>query len=177
MMVNDFEKQLTGGHPNSLGNTVQVVEEVLANTARFEDLFQCYFSKDEVVRLRVSNAMKRICKENKALLVPYLNRFLDEISTIHQASAQWTLAQLFLSLEKDMSPEQLKKAKNILVYNLENQDDWIVLNMTMKTLGDWSFSDVQLKQWLLSQLERLCLDKRKSVAGGANKLRIKLMEG
>ena len=65
----DFEERLTGGHPNSLGKTVEVVEEVLANPERFEELFNCYFSDDAVVRLRVSNAMKRVGKENRQLLI------------------------------------------------------------------------------------------------------------
>ena len=90
-----LEERLTGGHPNSLGNTVEVVDDVLKNPALFNELFQCYFSADEVVRLRVSNAMKRVCKENEEMLVPYIDKFLGEISKIDQASTQWTLAQLF----------------------------------------------------------------------------------
>ena len=54
-----FEARLSGGHPNSLGDTVKVVEEVLKQPKRFKELFDCYLSDDEVVRLRTSNAMKR----------------------------------------------------------------------------------------------------------------------
>jgi hypothetical protein len=84
--MKDFETQLTGGHYNSLGNTLTVVETVLANPERFEELFNCYFSNNEVVRLRVSNAMKRICKEHKELLTPFIDRFLNDASPIDQAS-------------------------------------------------------------------------------------------
>lgn len=103
--MHSIEEKLTGGHPNSLGNTIEVVESVLADPAKFQELFDCYFSYDEVVRLRVSNAMKRICRERKELLLPYLNRFLDEISLIDQASTQWSLAQLYKMLEADMTEE------------------------------------------------------------------------
>ncbi|MEO1011380.1 MAG: hypothetical protein AAFX53_08750 [Bacteroidota bacterium] len=168
--MDSFEEQLTGGHPNSLGNTVVVVETVLSRPDLFEELFQCYFSKDAVVRLRVSNAMKRIAKMNKALLIPYINRFLSEISAIDQASTQWTLAQLFLLLEKDMDNGQIQKAKNILMHNLSYHKDWIVLNMTMETLGRWARTDEKLKSWLFPHLERLRLDNRKSVAQKAKKL-------
>jgi len=30
-MKSNFEQRLTGGHPNSLENTVEVVEEILSN--------------------------------------------------------------------------------------------------------------------------------------------------
>jgi hypothetical protein len=59
-MNETFEAMLAGGHPNSLGRTVEVVDLVLADRDRLAELFQCYFSADEVVRLRVSSAMKRV---------------------------------------------------------------------------------------------------------------------
>lgn len=164
-----FEKRLQGGHPNSLGNTIEIVDEVLRNTHLFDELFNCYLSKDEVVRLRVSNAVKRIGKENRGLLVPYLDRFLNEISKIDQASTQWTLAQLFLLLERDMEDSQMTKAKSIMKNNLANHQDWIVLNQTMDTLGKWAKKDRELKAWLPPHLKRLSMDNRKSVSKKAQK--------
>ncbi|UZO79649.1 hypothetical protein NBT05_11875 [Aquimarina sp. ERC-38] len=170
-----FQEMLTGGHPNSLGRTVEVVDIILHDHRRIEELYQCYFSQDEVVRLRTSNAMKRICKEEKQLLLPYVESFLNEISLLNQASAQWTLAQLFLELTPDFTKEQKKKATDILKHNLIHQKDWIVLNMTIKTLGNWSKKDQKLKDWLFPQLEYLEKDKRKSVANSARKT-MKLLE-
>lgn len=97
---------LTGGHPNSLGRTIEVVEMVLADPDRFADLFACYGSADAVVRLRVSNAMKRVDADRHDLLVPYLDRFIDQVGALDQASAQWTLAQLFDRLSGDMNAAQ-----------------------------------------------------------------------
>jgi hypothetical protein len=166
----NFENRLKGGHPNSLGNTVELVEEVLADSSLFDELFACYASDDEVVRLRTSNAMKRIAKSNRQILLPYIDRFLAEISTIQQASAQWTLAQLFGMLEKDMSDTQIAQATQIMKDNLANQQDWIVLNQTMDTLARWSKKDRELEVWLIPYLKRLSTDSRKSVAKKANKI-------
>ena len=168
--MENFEKQLQGGHPNSLGNTLEVVETVLANPNLFEALFNTYHSEDAVVRLRVSNAMKRVCKERPNLLLPYIDRFLSEIAAIDQASTQWTLAQLFKALDKDLSPEQRSKAKGIIQRNLSQHEDWIVLNQSMETLSFWSKQDQNLKLWLEPHLERLVKDKRKSVARKAAKI-------
>ncbi|UJH67869.1 hypothetical protein [Allomuricauda sp. SCSIO 65647] len=166
----DFEQRLKGGHPNSLGNTVELVDEVLADHGLFDELFHCYFSEDEVVRLRVSNAMKRICKAKKDLLLPYLDRFLDDIANIDQASTQWTLAQLFLLLENDMAKAQMAKAKTLLKHNLAHHNDWIVLNQTMDTLAKWAKKDEELQKWLIPHLERLTNDNRKSVSKKALKV-------
>ncbi len=168
--MSNFENRRKGGHPNSLGNTMEIVEEVLAEPSKFDELFHCYFSDDETVRLRTSNAMKRVCKEQKPLLIPYIDRFLGDISKIDQASTQWTLSQLFLMLENDMTPEQHGKALEVMKGNLAHHSDWIVLNTTMDTLGQWARRDQGLEAWLIPHLERLSQDPRKSIAKRSNKL-------
>jgi hypothetical protein len=175
MTSESFEEMLTGGHPNSLGRTIEVVDIVLSNSARLSDLYNCYFSVDEIVRLRTSNAIRRISLENPEWLVPYINKLIFEISKINQASAQWTLADLFQTLSVFMSETQKTSAKKILQDNLENYTDWIVLNNTMDVLGKWATKDSILKEWLLPHLERLALDPRKSVAGPAKKIKTALM--
>jgi len=175
MTSESFEEMLTGGHSNSLGRTIEVVDIVLANSTRLSDLYNCYFSADEIVRLRTSNAIKRISLENPEWLIPYIDKFISEISNINQPSAQWTLANLFQTLAVFMSETQRNKAKNILQKNLETYTDWIVLNNTMDTLSKWAKNDSILKEWLLPHLERLVHDSRKSVSGRAKKIKTALI--
>ncbi len=175
--MRDFEKRLTGGHPNSLGNTIEVVDEVLDNQELFDELFNCYFSEDEIVRLRVSNAMKRICKVKPEYLLPYIDRFLNEIALIDQPSTKWTLALLFEMLDKNFSTEQLEKAKSIVKHNLESEPDWIVLNNSMETLAKWGKNDSALMTWLLPNLKKLSSDQRKSVAKRAQKILDRVSKG
>ena len=150
--MSNFEERLKGGHPNSLGNTVEIVDEVLAKNELFNELFNCYFSHDEIVRLRTSNAMKRICKAKKTMLTAYIDRFLTDIAQIDQASTQWTLSQLFGMLEKDMDEKQIGQAKKIMKNNLANHNDWIVLNQTMDTLTKWAKTDAELNDWIKPHL-------------------------
>lgn len=169
-MTERFEDILTGGHPNSLGRTVEVVEMVLDAPERMDELFGCYRSHDEVVRLRTSSAMKRVEEARRELVLPFVNRLIDEIGGLDQASAQWTLATLFGRMKKDMSPAEKSGALTILKRNLEHHQDWIVLNTTMDTLAAWSVDDVGLRDWLRPHLQRLQKDPRKSVSGRARKI-------
>lgn len=175
MKSDSFEEMLTGGHPNSLGRTIEVVDIVLANSTRLSDLYNCYFSTDEIVRLCTSNAIKRISLENPEWLISYIDKLISEISNINQPSAQWTLANLFQTLSGFMSESQRNNSKRILQKNLETYTDWIVLKNTMDTLSKWAEKDSTLKEWLLPHLERLTNDPRKSVAGRAKKIKAKLM--
>lgn len=165
----NFEQMLSGGHPNSLGRTLEVFQFVLQDKDKLEDLYQCYFSEDEVVRLRVSSAMKRVCIEHPDWVYPYTDKLLSEISQIDQASTQWTLAILFRLMSELLTPEQHTSAMKILQTNLDNHTDWIVINTTMETLFEWSKTDTELHQWLIPRLERHSQSDKKSIAGRAKK--------
>ena len=161
---------LSGGHPNSLGRTIEVVEKVLAQPALLSELVDCYRSEDAVVRLRTSNALKRITREQPELLVPFIDRLVGEIAEIDQDSTRWTLATLYELLENRMSETQMQKARSIMQANLDRCSDWIVLNRTMETLARWALADKRLKSWLLPRLEHIATDNRKSVAKKAVKM-------
>lgn len=168
-MSEDFEAMLTGGHPNSLGRTVEVVDLILADRARLAELYQCYFSQDEVVRLRVSSAFKRVTTAHPEWTMDYMDGLQSEIAAIDQASTQWTQAILYDLTRKLLSEEQTARALEIMKNNLANHDDWIVLNYSMKVLDKWSKAHPELVDWMQPHLQRLSKDPRKSVAKQAQK--------
>ena len=169
-----FAVMLTGGHHNSLGRTVEVVAIVLDDQTQFEQLFECYFQDDELVRLRTSNAMKRIWRQRPEWFIPYLDRFLTEVSQVEQPSTRWTLAQLFRELDRYLTLQQRQQATELLRHNLEVCDDWIVISQSLQTLAKWARKDDGLKEWLLPVLMRFSRDPRKSVGGQAQNLFDKL---
>lgn len=176
-MSNDvFEKMLRGGHPNSLGNTLEVVDKIFSDNSLLGVLIDTYSSKDEVVRLRVSNALKRVCKEHPDWVIVYLDRLLDEISSIDQASTKWTLATIFMWLEGKMTDVQKKKAISIMKKNLVEDRDWIVILNTFESLIHFIPYDNDLKEWLLLRLEVATKDSRKSVSKRASKYLVKVKE-
>ncbi len=62
LVAESFAEMLQGGHPNSLGRTEEVVGVVLADRARLEELFATIADPDEVVRLRVGDALEKVCR-------------------------------------------------------------------------------------------------------------------
>lgn len=51
-MTESFERMLSGGHHNSLGRTLEIVHFVLEDKRRLAELYECYFSGDELVQER-----------------------------------------------------------------------------------------------------------------------------
>lgn len=170
MPAEGFESMLTGGHPNSLGRTIEVVDAVLADRAQLRDLYRCYFSDDEVVRLRVSSAMKRVTAAHPEWTMEFMDGLQSDIAAIDQASTQWTLALLFDMTKELQSDAQRARSVEIMQCNLVEHPDWIVLNNTMQVLFDWSADDPALRGWLIPELERLTGESRTSVSKRAKKL-------
>jgi len=169
MAINHYEELLSGGHPNSLGNTVAVVDDILTDENKLADLFDCYDSPDEVVRLRVSNAMKRVCKEHPDWVAQYLDSLINKTAQIDQASTKWTLSTLFMWLDSYMDNGQRSKAVKLMKQNLY-YDDWIVQNTTAESLAHFAKSNPALKTWLIPELQKLTKSRHKSVARRAEKL-------
>ena len=168
--MESFEEMLSGGHSNSLGRTIEVVDIVLKNPDRMDALYKCYFSSDEIVRLRTSNAIKRVFKERPEWFNDYADRLLGTISLINQPSTKWTLAQLWLEHRERLTPSQTMCAKQNLIKTLHEENDWIALNMSMKTLEHYVKKDALLIQKCVERTRELANDSRKSVSKGAHKL-------
>ena len=167
---------LAGGHPNSLGRTQEVVDVVLADQARLIELFAAMTSDDELVRLRVSDALEKVCREQPAWFLPHVDQILGDLAKIDQPSVQWHIAQMTQHLYVDLSTTQAQRAVRLLQHNLSSSSDWIVLNVTMDVLAAWAEQDPQLADWLKPQLERLRGDSRKSVAKRAAKRLVALTD-
>jgi hypothetical protein len=160
---------LKGGHRNSLGRTEEVLETVLADRARLDELFACLADADDLVRMRAGDALEKACRARPDWLRPYVGRLLDEVGAIEQPSVQWHLAQMLGLLRGDLSDEQARRAERLLRRNLSRSDDWIVLNVTMDVLSEWATSKPALRRWLMRELGGLRRDRRKSVAKRASK--------
>ena len=169
MPVSRFESPLTGGHPNSLGNTLSVVDEVLADRALLAELVACYRSDDAVVRLRVSSAVKRVAQQWPEWVAAHLDDLLGWVAQIDQASTKWTLSILFVLLDDYMTPSQRDAAIALMQANL-HYDDWIVQNTTADSLAHFARQRPELAAWLVPELRVLTSSRHKSVRGRAAKL-------
>ena len=169
-MKDKFKTMLSGGHPNSLGRTLEVVDIVINNKNNLIYLFECYLSNDATVRLRVSNAFKRIFRQNPNWFAGYVDKFQILIPTLNQPSAEWTLAQLHLEFCYLLNEKQKSKAINISKEQLKNSKDWIVIIQTMNFLEKMAREDEFLREWLVIKLDLISKDKRTAVRKKANKI-------
>ncbi len=142
---------LRGGHPNSLGRTAEAVDLVLGDQARLPDLFAAMTDPDEVVRLRVGDALEKVCREQPGWFVIHVDHLLRDLGQVEQPSVQWHVAQMLHRLRSDLTERQARQATTLLQQNLSTSRDWIVLNVTMDVLAAWATADATLAGWLVSE--------------------------
>ena len=172
-IIEDFETMLTGGHPNSLGRTVEVVQIILDAPERMGELLDTYDSPNDVVRLRISNAVKRIERANQPLILAHLDTFFDrviELPTLGaQASAQWTIAQICLAVTPRLTAQQYQRAKTHMMANLDTMNDWIVPGPNHDNTDRMGQNRCGLKKMAAPQGGNRTHDIRPSVAKRAKK--------
>lgn len=164
----DIEVMLTGGDPRALKNCDEVVDLVLRSPERTGELFDSVFSTDEIVRMRASDALEKVCAERPDLVQPFVGRVLDDMAAVDQPSVQWHLAQIVARLT--LTDEQQAQAVETLHHNLLTYDDWILTNLTLASLAELARSDPTLRPGLLTVLRRHAGDRHKSVANRVDKL-------
>ena len=78
--------EMLRGNSNTLGRSPEVVEDVKAQPDRINELFELYFQPDEWVRLRSSNSLRRLWREDIKWVKPFIQRWINEVSPINQPS-------------------------------------------------------------------------------------------
>jgi hypothetical protein len=170
-----IEKALSGGDPRSLGRTEEIVQLVLKNPPRVGELFECLFSDDEIVRMRGSDALEKVCRQRPDLLTPFTERLLREVSKIEQPSVQWHLAQMLSELP--LHGEHRRRAIAILRRNLSRYDDWIVTNLTLEALATFARQSTGMRKSFSRLLRQYMRSQHKSVAKRASKLLTEFADG
>lgn len=134
MAVGSFKTVLAvGGHANTLGRAGEVVQAVLADRSRLDELFICVFDDDAWVRMRAIDSLEKVCRVYPDWLQPYIGQLLNQAAAIDQPSIQWHLAEMFGEMK--LSPGERQRAIEIMKRNIaDNKADWIVASNTMDTL-------------------------------------------
>lgn len=174
-MSEKFAEMLTsGGHSNSLGRVDEVIKIVLSNKRRLNELYDCVFAEDAWVRMRAADALEKVCRIHPDWLLPYIDRFIEKLSTSSQPSIQWHLAQIYRQV--DLTSEQRHFVVDWLKKLVSSKEtDWIVVANAMDTLAAFAKDNWFSVSELIPLLEIQQQHKSKSVVRRANKLLAELL--
>lgn len=162
-----------GGKSNSLGRTNEVIELVLADNSKLEDLYSCVFNEDAWIRMRAIDAIEKIGRQHPEWLASYIDKFQTVLDSSTQPSILWHLAQMYRQLE--LTEKQKDKVITWLHEQLSNVNvDWIVSANAMKTLVQFTLDGYVKKIDAISLIENQLNHKSNTVVRLAKKLLIEL---
>jgi hypothetical protein len=140
--VTTIVELLRGGDPRSLKGVTRVVDDVLHDPARFDELMQAMAHDDAVVRMRAADAAEKISRTNPECLEPFKSTLLLAAAMAEQPSLRWHLAQIVPRLRLD-APER-KHAAAVLRRYLSDTSA-IVKTCAMQGLADIALADASLR--------------------------------
>ncbi|HSX06493.1 MAG TPA: hypothetical protein VLG92_02130 [Candidatus Saccharimonadia bacterium] len=163
------EMLAVGGHANSLGRVNDVIELVLHDKSRLDELYDCLFDVDAWVRMRAADGLEKICRQHPDWLSSYINKFQDKLAISSQPSIQWHMAQIYSEVE--LTDKQKQLAISWLKQLLSTKDvDWIVAANAMDTLAQFTKSGSFAEAELILLLKIQQQHKSNAVIKRANKL-------
>ena len=145
-----------------------MIDAVLADPDRVDELFACVFDDDAHVRMRAADALEKVGRAQPSIVAPLADRILTDMAVIDQPSVQWHVAQLVSTLP--LNNRERQRGIAAVQRYLDTSGDWIVLTQSMRTLARCAERDESLRHTLLSRLDQLGHDPRPSVARLAKKL-------
>lgn len=156
-----------GGRSNSLGRAGEVVDAVLGDRGRLDELWACIGHDDPNVRMRAIDSFEKVVNERPTWADEYVPRIVDELTSSSQPSIQWHVAQLFPQVRLDA--DQRERALTWLRARLATTDvDWIVAVNCMRTLLAFhERGDVEVEA-LRRLYEQQCRHHSKTVRRKAN---------
>lgn len=157
------------GKKNSLGRANEIVEIVLNDKSKLQELYETIFHDDAWVRMRAIDAFEKVCRIHPEWIQSYIDKLQAELSTSTQASIQWHIAEIYREVElnqtqKDFAIEWLKTILS------SNTVDWIVAANSMDTLAYFVRQGDAEKSDLLAALRVQEGHKSKAVVKRARKL-------
>ena len=169
------EMLVVGGKSNSLGRAQEVIDLVLADQSRLDELYNCLFADDAWARMRAADAFEKVCRQHPEWLLPYVDRFPSELAISTQPSIQWHLAQIYGQLS--LTDEQEKDAVDWLTRLVSTKDvDWIVAANAMDTLAKFARNGSFSKAQLISLLKIQQQHKSNAVIKRSTKLLTEFLE-
>ena len=163
-----------GGKTNSLGRAEEVIDAVLHDKSRLEELYGCLFDDDAWVRMRAADSIEKVCRQHPDWLEPFIDRFATDLSASSQPSILWHLAQIYTEVpltdsQKAFAIDWLKG----LIATVEV--DWIVSSNAMDALVHFSSDGSLPVPEIIPLLQVQQKHHSKAVVRRANKLLDMLM--
>jgi hypothetical protein len=104
--------KLAGGDRRSIGNSNEVVADVIRDPSLFEPVFNGMLNDDPLIRMRSADAVEKISAKHPEYLQPYKEQLIKQVAKSEQQEVRWHVAQMIPYL--DLTREEQTTVLEIL---------------------------------------------------------------
>lgn len=164
-------KKLAGIDRRSIGNSNEVVSDIISDPSLFDIVFKGMGYDDPILRMRCADVVEKVTTQHPEYLAPYKRNLLNEVSKINQQEVRWHVAQLFSRLE--LTNSDRKEVLKILSDYLKDKSK-IVKTFSIQAMADIADQDESLKPGIIHKLEALTREGSPAMKSRGTKLLAKL---
>jgi hypothetical protein len=140
----DILSQLAGGDMRTTGASDDVASKLVNSQELFDYVVSGLDSNDPGLRMRCSDVLEKVSRQNPKLLAPHKEALLGQLSDIDQQEVQWHVALMLPRLQ--LTSTERERAAKILTQYFDTSKSNIVKANALEALVELSRHDDNLNR-------------------------------
>jgi len=159
--------KLRGGDLRSIGKANEVIKDIQAEPAWFDDVFKGLYTNDPCVRMRSADVIEKVTRQHPEYLEKWKDAILNDFSRIDQPEVIWHVAQICSRISWELLERE--KIVAILKKYLDHKSK-IVVVCVMQALAELTEGHPALLKDTIKVIRRLTVTGSPAMRSRGEKL-------
>jgi hypothetical protein len=136
-------EKLMGGDVRSLGRSRRLVDALVRDPSKFDEVFKEIFSDDPVVRVRAADVVEKVTRTRPELLRPFKRTLIERAAVMEDPKVRWQVLPMLVRVR--LSAAERDRVREILLESLQSRSS-ILRTVALQTLWDLSDGDAGMRE-------------------------------
>ena len=166
--MGEFKETLSGGNRTSVGEADSVIQLLLKDPSKLNEIYALFLDDDPVVAMRASYVAMRVAEQSPDSVKPFTKDLLKNLDLYVQQEVRWHIPQLLVHL--DLSKAQRIRAYEVVMNWAETDKSKIVGYYGFQAAADLAENDEQLLQDFIPRIQAANKTGAKSIQNRCKKI-------
>ena len=163
-----FKETLSGGTRTSVGEADKVIQQLLKNATKLNEIYGLFLDEDPVVAMRASYVAMKVAEQSPQSVNVFAKDVLKNLDLYVQQEVRWHIPQLLVHME--LSKAQRKRAYEVVMSWAETDKSKIVGYYGFQAAADFAELDEQLLQDFIPRIRKANKSGAKSIQNRCKKI-------
>lgn len=166
--MSQFGETLSGGTRSSLGESDDVIRQLLEDDLKLNEIYLLFLDDDPVVAMRASYVAMRVAEKNPDSVKPFASDLLKNLELYTQQEVRWHVPQLLVHLE--LTKAQRRRAYDVIMNWVETDKSKIVGYYGFQAAADFAAVDEKLLADFIPRIRNANKTGAKSIQNRCKKI-------